>query len=398
MNRVLVAVIIVVAVVVRVAVGLGLEGRVHFPDSNHYIAIAQNIRAGEGPRLNEHTLANRSPGYSYFLAAIFSVFQGSSDAPPLIAARLAQALLGGALCLVVCLIGARLFGPVAGVVAVGLVALDPFLTYFSGLILTEALFTLMLAASVLCLLHAEGGKARWAVFAGLLLGCTALVRASALLMIPLMVGAWIILRRKTPGIVRQGAVIVALAAAVVAPWAVRNHRLTGRVVLTTLSAGASLYEGTYPGADGGPAMDKIDWPQETEAMSEAEKDDFLRGSALTFVKSDPLRLVVLGAVKLRRFWSIFPNFSEYRRPVFMAISAIYMLPVMICVAVGVIISRKALAAKAILLLPAIYFSALHMVFVGSIRYRAPVMPLLAVFAGAAVAAFINKVRHPEACD
>jgi len=191
---------------------------------------------------------------------------------------------------------------------------------------------------------------------------------------------------------------MALAAAVVVPWAARNRRLTGRVVLTTLSAGASLYEATYPEADGGPAMHKIDWPREIESMNEVEKDDFLRRRALEFVKSDPLRIVVLGAAKLRRFWSIFPNFGEYRRPVFMAVSAVYMLPVMICVVAGVIIGRRGLAAAAILLVPAVYFSVSHMVFVGSIRYRAPVMPLLVVFAGGAVATLIEKARHRRGRD
>jgi len=392
MNRAHVALIIVVAVAARAAVGLGLEGRVHFPDSNHYLTIARNIRAGAGPRLSEHTAANRPPGYPYFLAAILSVFQGRAAEPPLIAVRLSQAALGGALCLIIYLIGAGLFTPRAGLAAAVLVALDPFMSFFSGLILTEALFALLLAAGVLCLLKAEGGKARWAAACGVLLGGAALVRASALPLIPLLTAAWVLLKRKNPGIFRQGLIIVGVALAAMAPWAARNYRLTGRVVFTTLSSGASIYEATYPGADGGPAMDKIDWPTEIKTMAEAEKDDFLRARALEFVKADPLRIVLLGAVKLRRFWSFFPNFSEYRRPIFMAISALYMAPVITCVVAGIFVARKKPAAV-ILLLPAIYFSGLHAVFVGSIRYRAPIMPLLVVFAGGAVAAFIEKMPH-----
>jgi hypothetical protein len=35
----------------------------------------------------------------------------------------------------------------------------------------------------------------------------------------------------------------------------------------------------------------------------------------------------------------------------------------------------------LLLAPAIYLSAVHMVFVGSVRYRVPIMPILDVLAG-----------------
>lgn len=390
MNRTLIILIVVIAVAARVVAGLGLEGRVHFPDSRQYIQIAQNIRAGDGPRLDESTVAARPPGYPYFLAAIFSVIRSSPDVPPLLAVRLAQALLGGALCLMVWLAGSKLYGPAVGVAAAAFVALDPFLTYFSGLILSEALFALLLAAAMLCLLHSENGKIGWAAAAGLLLGASAMVRASALPMIPAVAAAWVLLRWRKRGGLRQGAAVILLAAAVMIPWAWRNYKLTGSPVFTTLSAGASLYEGTWPGADGGPAIHRIDWPAVTDTMDEAEKDAFLRRRALEFMKQDPLRMLSLAFVKLRRFWSIFPNFSEYRRPVTMAISALYMVSVLICIAAGIVIRRKKLGMAGILLVPAIYFSALHTVFIGSIRYRAPVMPLLAVFAGVAVVALVER--------
>jgi 4-amino-4-deoxy-L-arabinose transferase-like glycosyltransferase len=398
MNRALIVVIVAIAIAARAVVGLGLEGRVHFPDSRQYIKIAHNIRAGDGPGLNESAVAARPPGYPYFLAAIFSVFGSSSDAPPLLAVRLAQALLGGLLCLVIYLTGKKLYSHAVGLVAAALVALDPFLTYFSGLVLSEALFALVLAAAMLSLLHAQDGNVRWAAAAGALLGAAAMVRASTLLMIPPVAAAWMLLRWKKPRSIQQGAAVLLLAAAVMSPWAWRNYKLTGSPVFTTLSAGASLYEATYPGADGGPAIDKIKWPEETESMGEAEKDAYLRRRALEFIRQDPLRILSLAFVKLRRFWSIFPNFSEYRRPVVMAVSALYMVPMLVCIAAGIIIRRKTLGAAAILLVPAIYFTGLHMVFVGSIRYRAPVMPLLAVFAGAAVVAFARRAFGTAGID
>jgi len=362
-----------------------LSGGIHFPDSRDYIAAARNILAGRGPMVSETSRAKRPPGYPYFLAAVFAVMGPSQAEPPLLAVRMVQALLGGALCAVVFIIGKNLFGQAAGLAAAAVAAFDPFLAYFSGLILTETLFAFLLAAGFACLLKTEGGSVRYAVAAGLVLGAATLVRSSALPMLPLTAAAWILLRWRRPRAVRTALVLAAVSMLVQVPWAVRNHRQTGTFTFATLSGGMSLYEGTCPDADGGPAIDKIHWPPELGAMDEAEKDAWLYHAALGFIKDDPLRIVRLAGVKLARFWSIFPNFSEYRRPLVMAISAAWMVPVMALTVAGLVLERKRLRTAAVLLVPAVWFSALHSVFVGSIRYRAPVMPLLVVFAGAALA-------------
>ena len=389
MSRRILAVIFLAAVAARAAVGLSLEDRIYFADGRDYAAMARNILEGTGPRLNERTVANRGPGYAYYVAGVMAAFARTGEQVPLRAIRLSHALLGGLLCLVVAGIASRLFSPKAGLAAAALTALDPFLTFFSGFVLTESLFTLLLAAGFLFLLYSRDGKIIWAGIAGLTLGGAALVRPSVLAMLPLLGLAWLALNRKQPHVFACTVAMWLLAFSTVLPWGIRNHRLTGRYALSTLSAGASLYEGTYPGADGAPAMDRIEWPPEIYCMGEAEKNEFLQRRAVEFIRGNPQRIARLAPVKLARFWSIVPNFSEYRRPAFMAISAIYMIPVLAAIAAGILLAGSKLKPGAILLLPAVYFSLLHTVFVGSIRYRAPVMPLLAVFAGVTVAAAIE---------
>lgn len=388
------AVIVAAAVCIRAAIGIGLDGRVHFPDSHDYIAVARNILAGKGPIVTETSRAKRAPGYGYFLAAIFAAAGDAGAAEgdaaseidaPLLPVRLIQALMGGALCVGVYLIGSRLFGPAAGLAAAALAAFDPFLAYFSGLILTEVPFALLLVAGFACLLKTEGGSVGYSVAAGVCLGAAALVRLSVFPMLPSTAVVWAVLQWRKPGSLRTAAIVAAVSVLVLVPWAIRNQRQTGEFTFATLSGGMSLYEGTYPGADGGPAIDKIDWPAELDGMGEAEKDAALYDAAVGFILDDPLRILRLAAVKLVRFWSIFPNFSEYRRPLVMAVSAAWMIPVMVLTAAGLVMQRRRLRTAGVLLVPAVWFSALHSIFVGSIRYRAPVMPLLVIFAGAAAA-------------
>ena len=398
MSKAFLPIIIMAAVAARMAVGLSLDPTLRFADSHDYIKIAQNVLAGKGPMLNERTVANRGPGYSYFVAGVLALVQGPAQggtgagASLIIAIRMVQAALAGLLCWAICVIGRKLFSPLAGLAAAAVVAVDPILTYFSALVLSETLFAVLLAGAFACLLNSASGRMAWAAAAGGLLGLAALVRPPVLLMIPPLAAVWLALNWRASGSLRTAAIVVAVALAVISPWPIRNYQLTGRAVFTTLSSGASLYEGTCPEADGGPAMDKIAWPKEIGGMTEAQKNDFLRSRAIECMKADPMRMARLAAVKLARFWNVFPNFGEYRRPAYLLVSGLYGIPVMICILAGIVLAARQTRAAWILMVPAEYFSVLHMVFVGSVRYRAPVMPLLAVFAGVAIAAAIERVR------
>jgi len=52
--------------------------------------------------------------------------------------------------------------------------------------------------------------------------------------------------------------------------------------------------------------------------------------------------------------------------------------------------RAAPAAIMGLLLPAIYFTLLHMLFVGSVRYRLPAMPMIVVLSAVGIASLLTK--------
>ena len=433
MPKALLPIIILFAIAARIVVGLSLDAKLRFPDSRDYVKIAQNILAGNGPRLNERTVANRGPGYSYFVAGIMALAGGhsvkegpvgtdsstststrtgtsttddaagatgttaaSEDARLIMAVRIVQAVLGGVLCWVVYMIGRKLFSPGAGLAAAAVVAVDPILAYFSVLVLSETLFAVLLAGAFACLLYSTDRRTWWAAAAGVLLGLAALVRPPVLLMVPLVAAAWLALEWRKAGSLRAAAVVLVAALVVISPWPIRNYQLTGRAVFTTLSSGASLYEGVCPEADGGPAMDKIGWPTEIAGMNEARKNDFLRARAIECMKAEPARMAKLAVSKFARFWNVFPNFGEYRRPAYMVASGLYGIPVMICIVAGVVLAAGRNRAAWLLLVPAGYFSLLHMVFVGSIRYRAPVMPLLAVFAGVAVATVIERMKARSA--
>jgi hypothetical protein len=184
-----------------------------------------------------------------------------------------------------------------------------------------------------------------------------------------------------------GTMIVAMALVMV-PWIVRNYHIFGHFIPTTLQVGESLYEANSPYADGGPAMDRIDWIKERGGvpMGEYENNQFFKRAALQYIRENPGRFCELAVEKFVRFWNPLPNYSLYRRPLGMAVSICAFVPIILLGCAGIL--RRKLDGVSLLLLlsPVAYFTLLHMVFVGSVRYRTPVMPFVILLAASGVEA------------
>src|SRR3954469_21250914 len=118
------------------------------PDQREYLALGRNLLHGQGlkffdPRFGDEVWAFRTPGYPLLVAAC-----GGSVR----AIRVAQALIDTSTVLAAYLLARRWLTAGPSVVAAGVVAVNPFLVYFTGLILTETLFTAMLAWGMLLVL------------------------------------------------------------------------------------------------------------------------------------------------------------------------------------------------------------------------------------------------------
>jgi ABC-type branched-subunit amino acid transport system permease subunit len=102
--------------------------------------------------------------------------------------------------------------------------------------------------------------------------------------------------------------------------------------------------------------------------------------------------------KIVRTWSPVPLSNEYGgNRLYVLVALLYGLPFYVLVGVGLWKGGLPKTAQVILLLPAIYFTAIHALSVGSLRYRIPVEPPMALIAGsgaAAVVALLLRLRPP----
>ena len=178
------------------------------------------------------------------------------------------------------------------------------------------------------------------------------------------------------------------------PWAVRNHRVTGgRLVVTTLWVGPSLYDGLNSEANGESDMAFFQRVQLRDGKSEYEVDRHYRRKAWKFASDEPARAAELAVIKLARFWSPWPNASQFRQWWVVAITATVFGLTVIPAAWGAWLMRRRFRVLLLTVGPVLYFSAIHSVFVGSVRYRLPAEYPLSVLTAVGVVALFRRLRE-----
>ena len=230
------AVVFVVALAVRLAHVLALRESPYFArpvlDAETYYWAARALAAGEGWAERVYW---QPPGYPYFLAAVLRV-----AGPGFLAPRLVQAVLGALTAALTCALGARVFGRAVGLGAGLVVALYGLLIYYDAELLAPSLAISLQMATLWSAARApdERGGRGW-LLTGLLGGLTAVVNAPALVLLPILG----IAARRRIGWVLLGAILA------IAPVTARNWIQGRELVLISSNGGINLYLGNNPRYD-----------------------------------------------------------------------------------------------------------------------------------------------------
>ncbi|MDB5294835.1 MAG: family glycosyltransferase, 4-amino-4-deoxy-L-arabinose transferase [Phycisphaerales bacterium] len=416
------AAVLIVALVLRVGYVLSLPtddaSIAALPDQSEYLSLARSLLGGNGlvfydARFASATYAYRAPLYPAFVAACGG---------QVVVARLAQAALDASTAWAAALLALALLPPAvrrpgAVLAAIG-VAVDPFLIYFCGLVLSETLFTAMLAwGMVLLLAGSRGGRLTatddageplpyrpalgtllW-LGGGLILAASTLVRPSAAPLAVLLGIAAAFAGRPRDGRptfrprwpLPVGATMALVTVLALLPWAYRNSRVVGQWVWTTTNGGVTAYDGFNPDADGSSDQSSLRAMPQLRLMNEVERSTYLSGRAAEFVREQPKRALELAALKVARTWSPMPLSAEYGSWKHRLVGLAYCVPLYLLTLIGLSGLSLRRAAKAFLLTPIAYFTLVHMATVGSLRYRVPIEPLLVVVA----AAGLSGLNRPE---
>ncbi len=234
----------------------------------------------------------KPPLYPHVLAVVYNLFGPRPE--PMYAL---QALLGVGTCVMVLALGRRLFSPLVGLLGGVICALLPVLPFLEFQLVAEPLTTFLTTAALLVLVAREPRPVRAGV-AGLLIGLAALGRPNLLILAPLL--AWWVWRRHGHAL---GSAVALLAATGLGILPATLHNLgEGKLVLVSANAGANLWTGVRPGADGVSAIPiGIQWDdlqlqaEQAGARSVADADAWLLRRSLAAMGAEPLRALGLTA-------------------------------------------------------------------------------------------------------
>ena len=117
-------------------------------------------------------------------------------------------------------------------------------------------------------------------------------------------------------------------------------------------------------------------------MKEAEQDAFLTKWVINYILKNPKKILELSFIKFMRFWNVSLNYETLRKHPVNKIIIFFNIFVYLFAAAGFFWGEK---RKVLLILtPVFYFTLLHLIFLGSVRYRVPVMPYLEILAASGI--------------
>jgi 4-amino-4-deoxy-L-arabinose transferase-like glycosyltransferase len=327
--------------------------------------------------------------------------------------------------LLVFFIGRRLFGPRQGLWAAAIWVLYPSYLYANVLILTEVLFTFLVLAACLCALKVLDPGRRvlaWALVVGSTIGLAALTRSVLwpfpLLLVPII--AWL-----RGGSLRErmgvGALVLVGYVLTVSPWVVRNTNLQKTFVVVDTMGGLNLRMGNYEHTledrmwDGVSLTGDQAWSfamvhehPEASFWTEGQREKWARQRAAEYMLANPMITARRAVLKFADFWGLereyiaalragqYPAAPSWFRPVSSAAVVAAYVATMLLAGWGLFVTRWTdWRLHVIPLLIVVWICGIHTVVFGHSRYHLPIMPILIVYAAAALNDRISWFRWIE---
>ena len=408
--------IVGVGALLRVLWALKAQHPVELRDPVLYLILADHVASGDGYRYgfeaDQGVTAYYPPGYPLAVGAVLWAVRllpfdvTAFDVAVWLNVALSVATIG-----LVFVLGRRLAGDRAGLVAAAIWALWPNLIFHSAIVLTETLFLFLLVLLLIVLLGDPGGarlpgRARL-VTVGILFGLTLLVRPVSAVIAPVFLVLW--WGAGVKAALWRVALVGVATLAVLVPWSIRSTLAMDEPVAMSLNFGDNLCLGHNPGATGGfgelgahcYTAEELQRP-ESETRRQSENID----RAVDYIADNPGETLRRTPSKLRITMEndhdglqVAEDFGEAqlvsdgtRDLLKAAANGFYYLVAVAAVAGGVVLLRRPDPARRGLFLVVAGAAQLisPLATFGDARFKMPIYPTLAVCAAVAVVALCDR--------
>jgi len=364
-------------------------------DSRIHMMLVQNLLSGHGYSLFGSPTGWTPPLYVFLLTGIYRL----TDDPAVV--RCLQAVLGAGDCVLLYMIGRRLFDRTTALVAAGIFSMYPMALYLAGLHLTENLFLPLLLVIIFQAVRVmQRPDPIGACVLGGLVGLAALTRAVFVGFLPLLF-LWAMVNWGVRRLLTYQIAGLALLAAVtiILPWSVRNYIVLHDVVPVQSNGGLMFWVGNNPYADGG-----LIWPTARTWTATRLPDNMVYGwhnltiaqenrlylrTALSWIRNHPVSYLHLLPLKLMRLYGFTKAVAGQDVLVPLPV-AIFQWGVLISAGLGLLLTIRRWRTLSFLLLLIVFTNVMVLVFSGATRYEVPMVPSLMLFSGFAVTTVLTR--------
>jgi 4-amino-4-deoxy-L-arabinose transferase-like glycosyltransferase len=370
-------------------------------DARYYDTIAKNLLSEHCFCLTGRTpTTDRAPLWPFIIAIIYAI-----TGPKNFYARLFFSLLDAGGCVIIYLYARDIFNKRIGLIAGVLAAIYTGLFIYDGWLYTEALYTFFLLAFAYTLyLLQRTNQIRWAWLSGLSLALASLARPNGFFTLGMLcVWAIIMIRaRMVPWriVVKAVLIIALITAGLIAPWTIRNYNIAHIFIPVATGSGVVL-----AGAYNDTAVTDPEWlgmwvpgnhirppiPQHAHSsyMGENENRAYALNWARTHLSSMPY-LLSLHFINTWKPYTSEDGLSVREFPDRTSSKIVWDLmqympiPVIFLATLGLIATLRMWKELLIIYLIILLTITQNIVFYGSMRFRAPIEPMLVILAAGAI--------------
>jgi hypothetical protein len=416
--------IVVVAIAIRVGFAVGWTfGKVLPSDAMFFHQTAASLASGKGyaaatyiPPHKVLPTATHPPLFPMVLAVFDVLGFHSIDAQ-----RVALGVVASIAVFLTGLLGHRVSGPVVGLIAAGIAAVDPLWFQSGAVLMSESVYLIVITAVLLVALGCVDRAGRWRfVLLGVVVGLATLTRSEALdLLIFLGVPVVLCAARSWRHRLAFAGCLIAGVLLVLVPWLVRNEIQMGGLTLSTdqgVTLAGSYCSGTlnpssvdYGGfhapcslSGAGHLVYDVPPPHHAKTWTELTVSNALQSSTETYIRQHLSALPGLALARVENTWGlartdqqIFYDAVEGAHPSADRFGLELGRVLLVFEFVGVLVlARRSLAPFFIVLAPLLVVTLNSAIFFGASRFLTAAQPSLAVFAGIGIAALAAlATRH-----